>query len=127
MLARFVQRRRRNAGPVANGVGGRERREDGQGEASADETDRHGLEVAREAHRGQLPGRQLEATAVKNRNVIGSTGWLTIFGSIRRTNSPICGRPALPVEPDPEHVPRRPTKRLPRWITAPITAPMAGP
>jgi hypothetical protein len=73
------------------------------------------------------PAASPDATALKNRNVIGSTGWLTIFGSIRRTNSRMGG--VLPSQPRPMRnaLPRRPMKRLPRWIDAPITAPMAGP
>jgi hypothetical protein len=64
---------------------------------------------------------------VKNRNVMGSTGWLTILGSMSRTNSRTESVRASQPNPILNVLPRRPMKRLPRWMAAPMMAPMAGP
>ncbi len=74
-----------------------------------------------------LPAARVVAIAVKNRNVIGSTGWLAIFGSISRTNSRTLGVRRSRPRPIRKVLCRSPTNRLARCRTAPMTAPMAGP
>ena len=74
-----------------------------------------------------LPAASVVATDVKKRNVIGSTGWLTTFGSMSRTNSRTEAVRKDPPRPIRKRLDRSPMKRLARCRTAPMTAPIAGP
>ena len=63
-----------------------------------------------------LPAASVVATLVKNRNVSGSMGWLSILGSISRTNSRSAGQaqvqPRAGCGTDERSIP---TTRMPRW------------
>ena len=72
------------------------------------------------------PAASVDATLVKNRNVIGSIGWASILGSISQPNSWSAGirsriRGRIRTG---ERV--MPTTRMPRWSDAPRIAPTAA-
>ena len=73
-----------------------------------------------------LPAASVLATRLKNRNVSGSIGWLSILGSISRTNSWSAGicRSSRGLMRTSER--RTPTILIARCSSAPITAPTAA-
>ena len=73
-----------------------------------------------------LPATSVVATAVKNRNVSGSMGWLIILGSISPRNSRSAGMRRSRRGRMRTVVCRMPTTRMPRCRQAPITAPTAA-
>ena len=74
----------------------------------------------------RLPAAIREARFVKKANVIGSIGWLTRRGIVKRTNSPIWAVRSSQSKPMRNEEPRSPTSRLPRCRIAPRTAPTAA-
>jgi hypothetical protein len=72
------------------------------------------------------PAASVLATLVKNRKVSGSIGWLTILGTISRTNSRMAGVRTSSRNRSGTDERRIPTTRIPRWSDAPMTAPTAA-
>ena len=73
-----------------------------------------------------LPAASVVATLVKNRNVSGSMGWLSILGTISRRNSRSAGIRRSRRGRSGTVERRMPTTRIPRWRLAPMTAPIAA-
>ena len=73
-----------------------------------------------------LPATRVVATRVKNRNVSGSIGWLSILGTIRRRNSWIAAMRRSSRNRTRTVVRRIPTSRIPRCRNEPMTAPTAA-
>ncbi len=73
-----------------------------------------------------LPATSVVATLVKNRNVSGSIGWLAILGTISRRNSRTAGIRRSSRGRIRTGVRVIPITRIPRWSSAPATAPTAA-
>jgi hypothetical protein len=74
-----------------------------------------------------LPATNSEATLVKNWNVSGSMGALTMRGSMSSPNSRIAGVRRRRRGRIGNRARTMPANRIRRWSSAPITAPTAAP
>ena len=123
----FVPDDPREAAAVARRLGRREGRERGERERTPSSATGTLWKLRAKLTERRCPPASLEATAVKNRNVIGSIGWLDHLGEHEAEELAHGRHPDVEPRPDPEaSSARMPTTRIPRWSSAPSTAPMAA-